>query len=152
MKDEELILRYFAFRLRGLATYRTPQKFWLNDTANEYKKLDDVVADNLATEWKNGVRNAVAIFGNQAFRRASDGLRSQPINKALVDLNMLTLSHTNFENALAIAPDYRQAELDLLNNDEFDDLISRAVDHVSRTKRRFAMWNESMAAFGLSAS
>lgn len=149
MKDEELILRYFAFRLKGLDTYRTPQKFWLNDAANEHKRMTEEDIARLSDEWKTGVSNSVKIFGDQAFRRAGDGVRSQPINKALVDLNMLTLSRTSAERAEEIAQDYRTAELDLLNNAEFDDLISRAVDHVSRTKRRFEMWNERMAPLGL---
>ena len=29
-----------------------------------------------------------------------------------------------------------------LRNDEFEDLISRAVDHTKRTKRRFQMWED----------
>lgn len=152
MKDEELILRYFAFRLRGLATYRTPQKFWLNDAAHLFKDMTDHQVLALTTEWRVGVANSIAIFGNQAFRRAGDGTRSQPINKALVDLNMLTLSKISAARAGEIAEEYRRAELELLGNAEFDDLISRAVDHVSRTKRRFQLWNERMGPLGLSAS
>ena len=114
--------------------------------------VGDAECASLAATWRNGANNSKEIFGDQAFRRAGDGVRSQPINKGLVDLNMLTLSQITLANAQIIAAEYRQAELDLLNDEEFDDLISRAVDHVSRTKRRFEMWNQRMAPMGLSAT
>lgn len=152
MKDEELILRYFAFKLKGIGTYRTPQKFWLNDAANHYKKIADTELQSLKNDWKRGVRNSVAIFGNQAFRRAGDGTRSQPINKALVDLNMLTLSKISLERAKEVSERYQELELELLNDQEFDDLIARSVDHVSRTKRRFQLWNDKFAELYMSAS
>lgn len=151
MKDEELILRYFAFKLMGLESYRTPQKFWLNEAAANHRKLDPVLRETLKTDWLKALKNSVAIFGSQAFRRASDGSRSQPINKALVDLNMLTLSNIDLNIATNISKDYQKAELSLLCNDDFDDLISRSVDHVSRTKRRFNLWNETMQTLGLRA-
>ena len=35
MRDEELILRFFALQLLGLESYNTPQKYWLNDAADQ---------------------------------------------------------------------------------------------------------------------
>lgn len=35
MRDEELALRFFAFQLHGVESYRTPQKHWLNDAAKQ---------------------------------------------------------------------------------------------------------------------
>ena len=33
MRDEELVLRFIAFHVHGVDSYRTPQKHWLNDAA-----------------------------------------------------------------------------------------------------------------------
>jgi hypothetical protein len=35
MRGEELILRFFAFYLKGIDDYKTPQKYWLNTMAKE---------------------------------------------------------------------------------------------------------------------
>lgn len=35
LRDEELILRFYAFEMLGLKTYRTPLKHWLNDAAKK---------------------------------------------------------------------------------------------------------------------
>ena len=35
MRDEELILRFFAFHLFGIDSYKTPQKHWLNEVADK---------------------------------------------------------------------------------------------------------------------
>jgi len=44
-----------------------------------------------------------------------------------------------------IRADFRVRFNELLADAEFDDLISRAVDHTTRTKRRFALWEEKFS-------
>ena len=52
MRDEELVLRFFAFWMNGVEAYRTPQKHWLNDTAKAGKKLSEGKIDELDSVWK----------------------------------------------------------------------------------------------------
>lgn len=150
MRGEELVLRFFAFKELGLKTYRTPQKFWLNSMAEQGQAFTDQKLAKLRKVWEQGISNAVTVFGiKDAFRRPTDGPRSAPINKALADMNMLSLCSMSAERIQEISPEYRAAHNTLLNDEEFSDLIGRAVDHKSRTTRRFGLWNAAMAHLGV---
>jgi hypothetical protein len=64
------------------------------------------------------------------------------INRALFDLTMHSAIKTSTAKAKAKRAAVRIQYTKLLQVEEFNDLISRAVDHTKRTKRRFAIWNK----------
>ena len=47
MRDEELALRFFAFRVHGLKSYRTPLKHWINAAVKYGRKVHP--RDNIKT-------------------------------------------------------------------------------------------------------
>lgn len=142
MRGEEVILRYFAYRLNGFNTYRTPLKNWLNDAASKGKKLDAEGIESLKANWSRMLENTQSIFDkSEAFRRP----KSRPINKALFDLVAASTADMHQDNIPAFRERFRTDYYSLLEDAEFDDLISRAVDHKKRTQRRFQMWNEKFA-------
>lgn len=142
MRGEEVILRYFAYRLNGFDTYRTPLKNWLNDAASKGKKLDAEDIKNLKANWSQMLESTQSIFdASEAFRRP----KSRPINKALFDLLASSTSAMEKDEIPNFRERFRTDYYALLQNDEFDDLISRAVDHKKRTQRRFQMWNDKFA-------
>ncbi len=55
MRDEELILRFFAFHVYGLKTYRTPQKHWLNYVAMEGQEYSSERVAQLESVWKSTI-------------------------------------------------------------------------------------------------
>jgi hypothetical protein len=145
MKGEETILRHFAFKNLGLATYRTPLKNWLNDAAELGRKLpqDDIL--KFDAEWEHMISVATVWFSpTECFRRP----KSKPINKALFDLVALAASQSSLEQAVENRDQFRATYFKLLENGEFGDLISRAVDHKKRTERRFELWQQSFAWLG----
>ncbi len=140
MRDEELVLRFFAFDLHGLSNYKTPQKTWLNDTAREGRTFNDRKILRLNSRWENAIICSLIWFNsNECYRRV--GFKA--INRALFDLVAFSAARTTPSKAKSCRTEFRRQYKKLLNNDEFQDLISRAVDHKSRTNRRFAMWKES---------
>lgn len=140
MKGEETILRHYAFKRLGLATYRTPLKNWLNDAAEHGRKLSEVEILEFDAQWEHMISVATAWFEpSECFRRP----KSKPINKALFDLVALAASETSLEKAMESRDRFRQTYFDLLEEEEFEDLISRAVDHKKRTERRFALWQQN---------
>lgn len=141
MRDEELVLRFFAFDIHGLGTYRTPQKHWLNEAAKAGMKYSPERTDNLRSVWEHAIDISLEWFEpKECFRR--EGSRS--INRALFDLVAQSASATQAEEAAAIRDAFRSRYYRLLNdNEEFQDLINRAVDHTKRTKRRFEIWDSA---------
>ena len=142
MRDEELILRFYAFHIQGLDTYRTPLKHWLNLAAKAGKRYTPEYISELETIWKKSIDVALKWFKpKECFRRVPLG-KSRAINRALFDLIMKTASKVEVDQASKFRKEIRQIYTELLTeNEEFQDLISRAVDHTKRTKRRFEMWD-----------
>ncbi len=137
LRDEELVLRFFAFYIHGLDTYRTPQKHWLNNAAKAGRKYSTQYIDDLRIVWNHVLEVASIWFEpKECFRRPS----SRVINRALFDLVSLTTVGVSLERAEQVRDRLRAELADLLEDDEFSDLISRAVDHTRRTKRRFEIW------------
>ena len=142
MRDEELALRFFAFWIHGVKSYRTPQKHWLNYAAKHGKEYSQEYIDELGEIWRHAIDVALAWFEpRECFRRLPLN-RPSTINRALFDLIMLSAANTPKENAPSRKRDIRESYTKLLNDEEFNDLISRAVDHTRRTRRRFEIWNQ----------
>ena len=145
LRDEELILRFFAFRLQGLATYKTPQKYWLNDVAKKGKSFSDGKIQSLDISWRTAIDNCRLVFSpDNCFRRNDGDGKRRVVNRALMDLVMTTMDGKSEEVVSSRASAFRKQYELLLNDEEFLDLIGRAVDHKSRTERRFKMWHERL--------
>lgn len=141
MRDEELVLRFFAFHLHGLKSYKTPQKHWLNEAAKAGKKYSLTKIEELSSVWENTIDVSLLWFSpKECFRREG----SRVINRALFDLVATTAARVDKDRAKEVRQVFREKYSNLLKNSEFQDLISRAVDHTKRTKRRFEIWDEVM--------
>lgn len=145
MRDEELALRFFAFWLHGIDSYRTPQKHWLNDAAKKGRKYSETKINELRAVWNRAIDTALEWFDpSECFRRLPLG-RSRAINRALFDLVIFSAASIDPNKARSLRIKVRENyEKILTGNAEFNDLISRAVDHTKRTKRRFEIWNGVM--------
>lgn len=145
MRDEELALRFFAFYIHGVKSYKTPQKYWLNDAAKNGQNYSEKKIAELNNAWQQTVDVCLAWFTpEECFRRFPLG-KTRAINRALFDLTMHSAAAVNLKNAKSVRSKVRGEYKRLLKNEEFGDLISRAVDHTKRTKRRFKMWNEHVS-------
>lgn len=143
MRDEELALRFFAFHLHGVESYRTPQKHWLNEAAKNGRQYSSDKIQELFETWKSSIDTCLELFEpNECFRRDQD-LRAKAVNRALFDLTMDFATKASIKNLVKIKVNFRQRYYNLLNDEEFGDLISRSVDHTKRTKRRFELWNDA---------
>lgn len=141
LADEEIILRFFAFRTLGLKSYRTPQKHWLTDAAKEGRRYSNKKIVDLRDMWIGSLDVVLTFFEPiRAFRRPG----STSINRALFDLVMSTASKISVETAQKKKKAFLDAFNHLMASEEFSDLISRAVDHKRRTDRRFELWEERM--------
>lgn len=139
LADEEIILRFFAFHTLGLSSYRTPQKHWLNTAAREGRRYSPEKIEELRLVWANAIDVVLALFEPKAAFRRPD---STSINRALFDLTMSMAATLDVKLAERKKAEFTQAFRDLNANDEFSDLVSRAVDHKSRTESRFKIWKD----------
>ena len=144
MRDEELILRFFAFHTLGLDSYRTPQKRWLNDAADEGRFLTAERIEELSATWKHTLENCLLVFKPEECFRRMPLVKRQVVNRALMDLTMFSLAGVSHGDVEEASSEFLCRYIELLQDGEFADLITRAIDHKSRTLRRFEMWNEKV--------
>lgn len=142
LSDEELILRFFSYFILGLNSYKTPQKIWLNETAKLGRKFSEQRVEELRTVWDEAISFVLSIFKHEeAFRRPG----STAINRALFDLLMFSgVKHGSKVPDKQFVLNVTDRFFDVLEDEEFQDLISRAVDHKSRTLRRFEIWDKEV--------
>ena len=146
MRGEELILRFFAFNVMGLTGYKTPQKLWLDEMADLGRDFTSSHIEELASTWKSTIDKCLLIFKpNECFRRMPVTQR-QVVNRALMDLTMFTLTNIPRFDVETQATAYRHRVGKILEDTEFDDLITSSIDHKSRTLRRFELWSEKVAS------
>jgi len=153
LRDEELILRYFAFHHLGLETYRTPQKHWLNEMAKVGSKLNAEAVEQLSNDWRGAVDRCLMVFDhNTCFRRSAvePGGKKKAVNKALMDVLLYSFTRRTDEEVSDKKAEIQRLLKTILESDKkvhseetFNELISRAVDHTSRVKKRFELWNEA---------
>lgn len=146
MKGEELILRFFAFQIGGLSSYRTPQKHWLNEIALQGRSFDDAKISKLRDLWLSSIEKSLVVFAHEeCFRRLPliTGKRTV-VNRALMDLTLFSMAKMKLEDVRHSRTRFRRNYEKLLRNEEFTDLITRAIDHKRRTKRRFALWKTNV--------
>lgn len=86
MLDREFVLRFIAFNLTHYKDYIPELDTFLNDAM---QKLNELSKNNLLVleqRFINSMRNAIAIFGDDAFRkRYNPNDKKNPINKALFE-------------------------------------------------------------------
>lgn len=124
LRDEELILRFFAFDQLGLESYRTPQKHWLNEAAKVGQKYSPLKTAQLLELWKETIEKCLILFdANECFRRA----RSKSINRALFDLVTSSVKPLTKQQIRQSRDRFRTLYSDLEHDDEFQDLISRTL-------------------------
>ena len=146
MRDEELILRFFAFHIHKLESYRTPQKRWLNDAAERGRNYSPEYIESLASTWKKTIENCLLIFKpHECFRRFPIANR-QVVNRALMDLTMYSLADMPAAKVEKVSKTFYERYLDLMKEGDFQDLITRSIDHKSRVARRFEIWEEKITA------
>ena len=144
MRGEELILRFFAFHIRGVQNYQTPQKEWLNEMASQGRRYPTSRIEELENLWTSTMKNCLLVFEpSECFRRIPTRGK-QAVNRALMDLTMHSLAT---KTSAAVERDrdefYRRYKA-ILRDETFDELITRGIDHKSRTLRRFELWSEKV--------
>lgn len=145
MRDEELLLRFFAFRIQGLDSYKTPQKYWLNEAAKVGRNFSEEKIAQLRADWNQALCSSLIWFSPDECFRSSLDSPPKAMNRAIFDLVTQAAVKVTPHEAGSVKARFRKKFEALLDNEEFQDLISRSVDHTKRTKRRFALWEEAMA-------
>lgn len=147
MDDRELVLRFLAFYLLGLESYRQPDMDGFLITA--MKAINITSNESLAStqlQFESALRAASAIFGKDAFRKryAMDAGRL-PINKAVFEalsVNLARLSDDHLNKLVRSKDAVRVAFIELCHDRSFENAISQGTGDIRKVNRRFSAIQE----------
>lgn len=153
MSGRELILRFLAFNILGRDNYKSNMDKFLSDTMRvineEHVEQYDNVKFNMRdvlSDFKVGIERGVKIFGKHAFRNSTYyDVRRTPINKALFEvwINILSeISEDTFENILSDTEQFIEDYDNLLDDDDFKNVISRRAGSSYGARDRYEMLKE----------
>lgn len=138
MKDQELTLRYFAFRLLHDSDYNGSMKDFLDSAMEKLSRLHHREATHLIDEFSEVVAFIQEVFGPLAFRKDTQ----RGINKALFDSYTFAARELGAherqvlrENRRAVQHAYR----DSLTDEGYAKSITYATARVENISKRFRM-------------
>jgi hypothetical protein len=153
MADRELVLRFLAFHLLGVANYRhSDMDGFLLRAMRAINRLEPDQVESLGAQFVRAMATAFKIFGSDAFRKRSgpEDWR-HPVNKGLfeaVAVNLALLSDAVLERLVEHADDVRAGLMRLCANREFDAAISVGTSDVTKVNRRFLAVSDLFAEVG----
>lgn len=142
MTDREVVLRALSFMAFGYEIYRQYDDLnaFLVDSMEKFNaEFSDDALDSLATQFRESLEKAHAIFGRYAFRKYySEGGRRGPFNKALFESMVYALRPYTLSALTEKKTEVREAFVQLMNKDaEFIKSISTSTGQTNAVKTRF---------------
>ncbi len=149
MRDVELVVRFFAFRLR-LAEYRGNLKRFLDDTCDQLNlrwAQDESDLREVAAEMDEAVQTALRIFTRPNVFRKWDGERfEKQLNRAVFDVVAYSFAEPSIRSAaLKSRPDVLQAFKRACEDDGFRNAIESTTKSKSAVRMRFSKWFELLS-------
>jgi hypothetical protein len=129
MRDQELILRFFAFYFHG-QSYTAPMKEFLNRFMAWDRNLNRIPGEVLHTLFTRTIGLVYEAIGKQAFRP------SRAINTAVFDAVMVGIARRLSTGNLASLASLRSIYADLLANEKFLDITQHSTGHPSNVEAR----------------
>lgn len=137
MRDQELILRFFALYYKG-QQYSRPMKLFLNKYMGYNRKLDKQSKDELAKTFLNTIETAFKFIGSDVFRL------ERSINAALFDAVCVGIAFRLQKGPISDGEQFRRAYYGLLQNEAFRKVITEST---ADEKNVFQRINSAIEAF-----
>lgn len=124
MADREMVLRFFAiwrnwnYQKKTLTGYKGRMKSFLNVFMNNNKDIKLVDATLWKRTFEETVDKVIRVYGDNAFKRQSmDGTTEKTINRAIIDVLMLSSTQHTLEALLNKKEKLNKRFLKLTNDD-----------------------------------
>jgi len=139
MRDEELILRYFAFYYNA-QNYETPMKEFLNKFMARNRDLTKYSGDTLNALFRQSIATIYKAVGRRAFRP------SRAINIAVFDAVMVGITRRLQKGNAPSLDGIRSSYETLLANNEFLEVTQHSTGHPTNVKSRLDLATSAFAA------
>ena len=124
MADREMVLRFLAIwknwdSVNGVLNgYKGRMKSFLNAFMNEHKEIKPKESIEWRQIFEETVEKVFQVYGEFAFKRQGlDGMREKTINRAIIDVIMLSATQHPMDNLMAKKEIISKRFLEMTNND-----------------------------------
>ena len=139
MKDQELILRFFAL-LYNLPNYHRPMASFLNDFMGANRDLRSLTASDLERTFTTATSIAHDAIGRSAFRLA------RTLNAAVFDAIMFGIAKRLTRGSIANLQQFKLGYEQLIANQEFLDAVERSTADERQVFKRLRFAEEAFAS------
>ena len=148
MADREMVLRYLAIwknwdSANGVLNgYKGRMKSFLNAFMNEHKEIKGQESNEWKRQFEETVDKVYQVYGEYAFKRQGlDGMREKTINRAIIDVIMLSASQHSMDELMDNKERIVQRFLEMTNNDvEFRNSIKIGTSDTKVITLRLSTW------------
>ena len=150
MDDRELVLRFLAFYMLGLDSYKQPDMDGFLITAMKAINMaDERDLANIQSVFTLAMDTAFTIFARDAFRkRFTLEAGRLPINKAIFEslsVSLARLSPAELAKLTLRADSVRGGFIELCQNRSFENAISQGTGDIRKVNRRFSATSELLS-------
>lgn len=148
MADRELALRFLAIYKswddvnKELKGYKGRMKSFLNTFMSVNQNIDNKTYSEMKSAFEETIEKVLLVYGDDAFRRTNrDGIRENSINRAIMDVIMLSsIQHTK-EELIHKRDEINNQLLNLIINDiNFSNSIKNGTSDTKVITYRLARW------------
>lgn len=148
MADREMVLRFFAIwknwdNVKGaLNGYKGRMKSFLNAFMNDHKEIKAQESNEWKRLFEETVEKVYFVYGEYAFKRQGlDGMREKTINRAIIDVIMLSATQHSMNELMANKDRIAKRFLEMTNNDvEFRNSIKIGTSDTKVITSRLSTW------------
>jgi hypothetical protein len=138
MRDQELILRFFAFYFND-QKYKAPMKEFLNKFMAGNRELAKIPGETLHSLFTESIHTVHSAIGRRAFRP------SRAINTAVFDAVMVGLTRRLATGIPISSEGLRTVYANLLSNEKFLDITQHSTGHPTNVEARLRIATEAFA-------
>lgn len=138
MRDREFVNRFCAFALIPLDQYRGDMDDFLAKALKLMNVFDPARLEHLASQFRVGLANNLAVFGIHAFRKHDSVAQPRSVlNASLWDVMSTGLSHYAPNLVKEKAEDLKATFYTLMQQSDFERAISIGTNDLKRVRTRF---------------
>lgn len=146
MVDGEMILRYFAFSENfdkanmTIKKYKGATKTFLNSYFASNQNLDKDKIEILKDKFETVIDSVYEVFGDKAFRKLNDDGFETKINKAIMDVIMISFEQYTTEQIKIKKEEILALYKNLLNDYEFNMAVTQGTSDTKVLEFRLGKW------------
>jgi len=148
MRDREFVNRFCAFRLLDLDTYSNKDEMdgFLARALTNMNQVPETELSRLSSEFRNAMRNNLAVFGEHAFRKHRPSQeRRGVLNASLWDVMSTGLGRIPEGQVLARKNELLERFYSLMDDDPFNRSITYGPNSANQVRHRFEVMSHNLA-------